>query len=238
MLLTDKANATLAEELLSFSCAINPTTGRMERIMAWKEILAHMAEVEMPISYSRAWLLVERYVLEHNEPEKCFDTDAYLAEDLKAWQAQEADPDTATGEPWNADRALLPVITAMRHKDNESWGKIAVRINRPESRVSKINDLGPAKRLGQRKGKGGRWAYDDQTLYDDYRRSEGAVIPASFRGRPRTEDLMNAHVRKAEIIDEIVVPATRRDRTTTIARRNRRRPTKAAATTTKKITNS
>lgn len=210
--------------------------------VTWEEL-----EKETGIGYSRGWLIVIRQILEQSYPQLLVSVDeVYKEADAQYVRAKRAfdrlqkekaeeDPDFHIAEfmdPGTFREAFLAEV--VRHardrehdpftkKDGQSWGLIAVRLDLPESRVRKLYRFGGyAKDKGSRIGRGGRWAYDDPTLYTEHRRREGAMIPVDLRGRPAPDDLLNAgDHHKAEVLAEIDQGLTPKP--------NGHKPTKAAA---------
>ncbi len=139
---------------------------------------------QLPIGYSRAWLIVRRAYLEVNEPSALVTL------------------------PTNADAvkqqlAQSKVIVPMRNEAQLSWGEIAVRCGKPESHCRKVYTKTPGmKDLGLRIGKGGRFAYDEPEFYLEHRKGEGAHIPndGSVKGRPKVEQLLNAKGEDGKIV--------------------------------------
>lgn len=168
----------------------------MAAIEAATGILCHNdpAQPDKPNHYSRVWQILRRDYLERCEPALLVDSAKLLADGLA--QAMAANEEAAwrtparKGELPNGEmRVLGPVVTALRNQELCSWGEINVRLGLPESRIRKA--YGGKKDLGTRIGKGGRFAYDDPTLYLEHRRVEGAHIPADKVGRPKPEELLN-----------------------------------------------
>lgn len=67
-------------------------------------------------------------------------------------------------------------VAALR-ASGESWGRIAVHIDRPEGTARKLySESTGTKSQGQRIGKGGRFYYTDHELYTDALKGTGTVI--------------------------------------------------------------
>jgi hypothetical protein len=133
------------------------------------------------IKYSRGWLIVRRAYLEVHGPE--------LLTTLPA-QREGEHPDAYLAR---IGRDLVAMRSAAM-----SWGELAVRVGKPETFVRKAFKAGGVQKdIGLRIGKGGRFAYNDPTLYQEHRVKEGAIIPAELKGRPSTADLINAEEHKA-----------------------------------------
>lgn len=132
------------------------------------------SELDTEIGYSRGWLIVRRAWFEVNNP--------------SALVQLPTDPD-----PGRQQFKQQSLVVKMRDQDKLSWGDISVRLGVPESRVRSIyrGENGTKKDLGLRIGKGGRFAYDDPTLYLDNRKKEGAHIPLTKKGRPLPNELLN-----------------------------------------------
>lgn len=174
--------------------------------IAWPDL-----EAATQIGYSRAWLLVERELMRINEPQAIINTDEIVRQATEKYPSVKAQWDAAElkkakaapkDQPYEpkpfmplgqfVDLALSKVASAARDEDQDSWGRIAVRMNLPESRVRKLYTLTNNKKdRGLRIGHGGRWVYNDPTLYLENRRKEGAQIPVTKIGRPKPEDLLN-----------------------------------------------
>jgi hypothetical protein len=89
-------------------------------------------------------------------------------------------------------RAQGKQIHAARMLEQLSWGELAVRFGLSETYIRSCFKLaGVEKDLGLRIGKGGRFLYNDPTLYLENRKAEGAQIPADLKGRPMLEQLLN-----------------------------------------------
>ena len=150
------------------------------------------------IGYSRGWLLARTAYLERTAPELITPMSEMLTE------AQKDGAKSEEWVKWFAHRIVVP----MRDDAQLSWGEISVRLQIPESRVRKFYKGDSDKKdLGLRIGKGGRWAYDDPTLYLDNRVKEGAYIPKTVVGRPKVEELMNY---KAPEAPKVRKPRTRK----------------------------
>ncbi len=155
-------------------------------------------EEKTGIKYSRGWLLVRWAWLNKNQPQALIPAKAKLAEAAKkaeeAGQAAEfAKKSDRAGSVTNGEaKVLSPLVHDLRDVKGFSWGEIAVRMQLPESyarRLYKAN--GQKKDIGLRIGRGGRYVYDDPTLYRDNRKQEGAHIKVDLVGRPKEEQLLN-----------------------------------------------
>ena len=132
------------------------------------------------IKYNRGWLIVRRAWLEVNAPELLVEVPAQRADEPKA--AYEV----------RVGRMLVELRSA-----GMSWGELAVRVGKPENWVRHCFNLGGnQKDKGLRIGRGGRYAYDDPSLYVAHRVHDGAIIPVELKGRPSPEQLVNAEERK------------------------------------------
>jgi hypothetical protein len=145
--------------------------------------------------YSRVWLILRRDYLERNEPGLLVNADQLVHESLALAIAEHRETEWRTGKgmPNGERRVLQPIVTELRTALC-SWGEISVRLGIPESKVRtafKGGTHAEPKDKGLRIGKGGRWAYDDPTLYLEHRRVEGAKIPGDLSGRPKPEQLLN-----------------------------------------------
>lgn len=134
------------------------------------------------ILYSRAWLIVRRAWLEVNEPSGL--TTLPVVDPAKV----------AAGDTLKAatNRAWSKVVQPMRDA-GMSWGEISVRVGVPESKVRAcFTATNSRKDLGDRIGKGGRFAYDEPEFYLAHRKAEGAHIPVELKSKPKVEQLLNA----------------------------------------------
>jgi hypothetical protein len=146
------------------------------------------------IKYSRAWLIIRRAWLEQFQPELLIKLPA------------------ATGSKDDVLFQHGKVIRPLREDQLLSWGEIAVRVGMAESYCRKAFDKsGVTKAVGLRIGKGGRFAYQDPTLYLEHRKEEGAMIPVTLKKRPEVADLLNATK------DEPVAPAKAKAKATKTA---------------------
>lgn len=135
-----------------------------------------------PIGYSRAWLIVRRAWLEVHNPKSLVVLPTVDA-------AKVAEGDTLKDA---TTRAWSKLVQPMR-AEGCSWGEIAVRCGKPESKIRACyRATGSHKDLGDRIGKGGRFAYDEPEFYLEHRRAEGAHIPTDLSGKPKVEQLLNA----------------------------------------------
>lgn len=143
-------------------------------------------EAATGIKYSRGWLIVRRAYLEANMPELLVDTQAFIQ------QAQAKAKEANKLSEFNPDRDVVSDLAAHLREAKCSWGEIAVRLGLPESKVRTAYKLkGGKKDLGLRIGKGGRFAYDDPTLYRANRKAEGAHIASDFTKKPQEVELLN-----------------------------------------------
>lgn len=130
------------------------------------------------IGYARGWLIVRRAYLEAFQP--------------SSLEVLPTDPD-----PDKQFRKQCDHVIHMRDVQKLSWGEIMVRLGKTEGEVRKLyRKNGLKKDLGLRIGKGGRFAYDDPTLYQENRKVEGAHIPLDHKGRPTPEMLLNFDVKE------------------------------------------
>jgi hypothetical protein len=143
-----------------------------------------------PIGYSRAWLIVRRAWLEVNQPKSVVTLPVVDASKL-------ADGDNLKDA---TNRAWAKVIQPLRD-EGISWGEISVRVGKPESKVRAcFKATGNRKDLGDRIGKGGRFAYDEPEFYLEHRRQEGAHIPTDLKGKPKVEQLLNAKNAQGKVV--------------------------------------
>lgn len=154
------------------------------------------------VGYSRAWLIVRRRHLELTAPELLVPTRDLIEQARAAAQAAGKEVEFATvkkGEQYSeGELHVMGLIARKLRLDHAgiSWGEISVRMDVPESLVRKVFcHNSTLKDRGLRIGKGGRWAYDDPTLYTEHRQAEGAAIPSDVIGRPTIEQLYNGEKR-------------------------------------------
>jgi hypothetical protein len=126
--------------------------------------------------YSRTWQVARRWVIEARTPGLLVNT----SELIKGLEADKVDP------------TLARVVVKLHDDQACSWGEINVRMGLSEGRVRKLYKLSGKKDIGQRTGQGGRFAYQDPTLYLEHMKKEGAVIPVTLKGRPKAEQCLNA----------------------------------------------
>ena len=180
---TTKSTAE-AKALIEFALPLMGAEGTIP----WSKVEAHFGwhsnddGTYNGIGYSRGWLIVRRAWLEAHAPEAIVDWPTLRAAAEKRYK----------GNFNEALHLFTPVAVALRDKQQLSWGEIAVRMSMPESRARKYYKAGGLRKdLGLRIGKGGRYAYDDQALYEGERIREGAHIPVDLKGRPAPTDLLN-----------------------------------------------
>jgi hypothetical protein len=134
------------------------------------------------ILYSRAWLIVRRAWLEVNQPKSLRELPVVDPSKVAAGDTLK----DATNRAWSK------VIQPLR-AEGLSWGEISVRVGKPESKIRTCyRATGNHKDLGDRIGKGGRFAYDDPEFYLEHRKVEGAHIPTDLKRKPKVEELLNA----------------------------------------------
>lgn len=161
---TANTNSEDVEALIEVGLEHMKPNGAIE----WSEIAD-----QTNIGYARGWLIVRRAYLETHNP--------------SALEVLPTDPD-----PDKQFRKQCDHVIHMRDVQKLSWGEIMVRLGRTEGEVRKLyRKNGLKKDLGLRIGKGGRFAYDDPTLYQENRKVEGAHIPLDHKGRPTPEMLLN-----------------------------------------------
>lgn len=159
---------------------------------------AEMVRLAPDIGYTRAYLIIKRAWLEANDKKAIKAvTKTAVAAATKKFQ-----------DRYSYERHVLgPIVVGMRLEDELSWGDIAIRLTSPEGTnipESKVRDAfrkaeGHMKDKGLRIGKGGRYAYDDGSLYSEHRQAEGAVIKVTQKGRPTVTDLLNGEAKLAEV---------------------------------------
>jgi hypothetical protein len=178
LFITNNMTTDEAEALVALALPLMDESGRIP----WAKV-----EDATGIGYSRGWLIVRRAYLEAYQPELVVDTNVLIAEALahftEAGKATEFNP---------VKDGLGKIAEHYRDDLSLSWGEIAVRFGIPESRVrAAYKSLGAKKDRGLRIGKGGRWVYDAQELYEDNRKAEGAQIPTDIARKPKVEELLN-----------------------------------------------
>jgi hypothetical protein len=183
---------TTAKDVAALIAAALPLS--TDGTIAWAKLPEAVRPFDVPggklrIGYSRAWLIVKRAWMEVNQPKLLVTLPEPTAAEVQAHGKN------ARNAAWSK------VVSPMRDADQISWGEIAVRCGQPESKVRACyRATGAKKDLGLRIGKGGRRAFDDPELYLEHRRTEGAYIPATFKGRPTPEVLLNAKNAKGEVV--------------------------------------
>jgi hypothetical protein len=126
--------------------------------------------------YSRTWQVARRWVIEARTPDLLVNT----SELVKGLEVDKVE-------------ATLSRVVVKLHDDKLcSWGEINVRMGLSEGRVRKLYKYSGKKDIGQRTGQGGRFVYQDPTLYLEHMKKEGAVIPTTLKGRPKVEECLNA----------------------------------------------
>lgn len=168
---TANTNADDVDALIRAGLELTRSDGSID----WQEFPANVRPFDQggegPIGYSRGWLIVRRAQVEQQN----------LTEKLP----------THTDERLQTARRE-ELIRKLRDDQQLSWGEIMVRTGLTEGQVRKLyRKDGTKKDLGTRIGKGGRFAYDDGTLYTDNRKREGAHIPVDKVGRPQVHELLN-----------------------------------------------
>lgn len=172
--MTDKE----ADALVAFALPLMNESGRIP----WAEVEAAGVDT---CGYSRGWLIVRHAWLTKHQPSSITPAAALVAAAEKKAAA------AGKLQDFTEFKVLNPIIQDMRDGKKLSWGEIAVRLEIPESKVRKNYRRGVKKDLGLRIGRGGRFAYDDPTLYRANRKAEGAHIPADLKPKPKETDLLN-----------------------------------------------
>lgn len=146
-----------------------------------------MLERVSGIKYSRAWLILRHEWLTKFNPEGFVPLATMVADATKQATQQKRLAE------FNADRDVVAkVVQDLRDDLQYSWGEISVRCGIPESAVRRCYRLTAGKKdRGLRIGKGGRFAYDEPTLYLENMKVEGAHIPTDLKMRPQREDCLN-----------------------------------------------
>jgi hypothetical protein len=177
--ITKECDAETAAKLVEAGVGQMDSSGKVP----WAKV---EAEAGTEVGYSRGWLVVRWAYLAEKNPELLFDLAAHQSEAFKQATAEGKSGD------FDAKSVLQQVVIRMRDTEALSWGEIAVRLGIPESRVrSAYRHNGIRKDLGLRINKGGRFAYDDGSLYTDNRKAEGAHIPLDLKAKPKVEQLLN-----------------------------------------------
>lgn len=186
-----KGEAADVARLLKVALPLMQADGRIP----WAKVTAALP-ADFPIGYSRGWLIIREAWIRANKPE-WFAPMAKLTEAAAKRYGQKYD------ETQHVLRPLVVRMRGYRLVDGQwkldpkvpqySWGEIMVRLSRTEGQVRRaFKAQAGLKDLGQRIGKGGRFAYDDPTLYDDAVRAiQGAHIPADLKGKPEKHQLVN-----------------------------------------------
>lgn len=140
------------------------------------------------IKYSRGWLILRHAYLAQNQPNLIVDVAKLVANDTK-----QATDQKRLNEYEPVRDTISPIVTSMRDIEGLSWGEIMVRTNgMGEGAVRKAyRATGGKKDLGLRVGKGGRFAYDEPTLYLENMKVQGAHISLDAKGRPVREQCLN-----------------------------------------------
>ena len=178
--ITSKCTAEDAAKIIKAALALTPESG----LIPWPKV---EAAAGTSVGYNRGWLIVRYAWLAKFQPNLLVDSDALVAaERAKAEKAGKlADFDEFRG-------VLAPIVARMYDEQKLSWGEIMVRLGTTEGRVRKAyRAIGAKKDRGMRTGRGGRFVYDEPTLYLDNRKSEGAYTKLTQAGKPRPEDLLN-----------------------------------------------
>ena len=208
MFATEHMTQAEAEALIKLALPLMDESGRIP----WAKV-----EAATGIGYSRGWLIVRRASLQKNPPNLLVDAKGLMAKALEqATTAGKVGEFTAHegGQQKNVTagerRTLSPIVHKHRDGLQLSWGEIAVRLGMPESKVRKLYRASGAKKdLGLRIGKGGKFAYDDPTLYLEHRKLEGAQIPVDLKGKPKVEQLLNAEKKAAAAKKAAAKPTTK-----------------------------
>lgn len=186
------ANTTSEEiaSLLEIGLPLMADTGKVP----WAKV-----EAATGIKYSRGWLILRRAYIEQYQPHLLVDVRSAVAA-----ASAEAEAAGRLGD-FVPDRMVLsPIVTRLHDELLCSWGEIMVRCGLAETKVRNAYKLtGGKKDRGLRIGKGGRFAYDDPTLYKDNMKVEGAHIDLDTKMRPKPEQCLNYHPK------EVVAPARR-----------------------------
>lgn len=159
----------------------------VSRLTANGNWICEYDKIDTDIGYNRGWLVVRYEWLKANDPAKLVPARELMAKGtLEAAKA-------GNSQSYDVTRAVLaPLVAGLKDGDQQSWGEISVRLGLPEGLCRKAYRATDAKKdRGVRNGKGGRFAFDDGTLYQDNRKKEGAWIPTEVKGRPAVEQLLN-----------------------------------------------
>lgn len=147
----------------------------------WKTIVT-----ESSIGYSRGWLIVRREHLVRTQPNLIVNADALVQAFVESGKV------TTLVNPKDLEAAALSGVVKELHKldgSGESWGEIMVRLGRNEGIVRKAFEYGTTLRsLGQRTGRGGRFAAGRADLYTDNMVKQGAHVPVGVSVRTIAKD--------------------------------------------------
>lgn len=128
---------------------------------------------ETGLNASQAWCFLTRQQIER----------VYQGQDLKGVaSAAMAKPKNVDGTDSAEMTEFKRAIAQARNEDNQSWGLIGVRAERPEGLVRRLYKEQTGRHSqGLRIGKGGRWLLNDQVLYNGDRKASGIALAASMR---------------------------------------------------------
>ncbi|TXH12521.1 MAG: hypothetical protein E6R03_12700 [Hyphomicrobiaceae bacterium] len=157
---------TLDDAVKAVDMCIDEDGNRIPGVV-WKDVLDATEH-----GYNRMWLPVRYVQVMRQNPELLVDLRKYLAE-------REAAKKEA-GEDYDPQLEMGYKVRELRGEPDtkqRSWGEISVLLNTPESTISRAYDRLGVRRLGQRMGRGGRFAAQRPDLYVGHMRKEGAVIP-------------------------------------------------------------
>jgi len=180
------ATAETSDTEVDFLVRVGPEHMKPNGDIAWTDVHETLGG-DATIGYSRAWLIVRRAYHEESNPTLLIDVRSLGEAHRKKLAAakQESTYDFKR-------QVVAPVVERLRDQEQLSWGEISVRCGLSESTVrNAYKSIAGKKDLGLRIGKGGRFAYQDPTLYTDNMKREGAQIPSDFKGRPAPEQCLN-----------------------------------------------
>lgn len=190
------ATKNTTSEEVAMLIRVGLETANPNGTVAWSKVQDKIPG--LTIKYSRGWLIIRRAWLEVNTPDALVDTDAIV-------KAHKAKIDELNEHRKQGEEALtfdeyhvLGTIVAELHDKNMSWGEIMCRMGIVEGRARKALERSKhIKTRGLRTGKGGRFVFDDPTLYLDNMKSEGVHWQDDYRGR-EVEKALNYKPKEGE----------------------------------------
>lgn len=187
-----KADAKAVADLIKVGVPLMTEDSRGVGVLPWSKVEAAITGDDA-IGYARGWLIVRRAWLIANRPSALVDAQgAVAAARAKATKENKL-------SDFDENKVLGPIMVDLKDAQQLSWGEIMCRTDLTEGKCRKAySSMAGKKDLGIRNGRGGRFAYDEPTLYLDNRKAEGAHIPSDFGAkRPAPEQLMNFRAKDA-----------------------------------------